>query len=55
MEILLFETDYILFQMVKGKGGPCACYIYMGIRDMGPLILNLDTNVYYVLYNCVIF
>ena len=29
--------------------------IYIGIRDMGPLILNLDTNIYYILYNCVLF
>jgi len=32
MEILLYEADYIKFQMVKGKGGPCACYKYGNSR-----------------------
>jgi len=32
MEILLCEADYIIFQMVKGKGGPCACYMYGNLR-----------------------
>jgi hypothetical protein len=55
MEILLCEADYIIFQMVKGKGGPCTCYMYMGIGDTGPLILDLHTRLYYIFYNCVIF